>query len=174
MIIIGIDPGPTESAYCFLHYAANPMKVMATSKVRNPELLSMLRAYDNWDYNIKIRDPHIAIEMVASYGMPVGKEVFETCLWIGRFVEAWEQVEANDYELIYRKTICAELCGSAKAKDANIRQAIIDLFPATGGGKVPQIGTKANPGPLYGVSGDCWSAIAVAIVAARQVKEVAA
>jgi len=55
------------------------------------------------------------------------------------------------------------LCGVMKAKDGNIRQALIDRFPATGGGKIPQIGTKAKPGPLYGFSRDKWAALAVAV-----------
>jgi hypothetical protein len=44
----------------------------------------------------------LAVEMIASYGMPVGREVFDTCLWIGRFVEAW-QAHGGEYRLIYRR-----------------------------------------------------------------------
>ena len=47
------------------------------------------------------------------------------------------------------------VCGSARAKDANIRQAIIDRC----GG--PESIKKG--GPLYKVSGDVWSALAVAL-----------
>ena len=49
--------------------------------------------------------------------------------------------------------------------DPNVRQAIIDLFPPTGGGKCAQIGTKGQPGPLYGVSSHAWPALGVALTA---------
>jgi hypothetical protein len=57
------------------------------------------------------------------------------------------------------------LCGTNKAKDANVRQALLDMFPRTGGGAVPQVGTKKEPGPLYGISTHAWPALGVAITA---------
>jgi hypothetical protein len=54
------------------------------------------------------------------------------------------------------------LCGSQQAKDANIRQALINLYPPTGGGKVPQIGVQGNEGPLYGIKSHMWAALGVA------------
>jgi len=84
--------------------------------------------------------------------------VFETCVWIGRFIQAWGRGE-----FVYRKEACVELCGSAKAKDPNIRQALIDRWKPTGGGKTPQVGTQSKPGPLRGISGDQWSALAIAV-----------
>ena len=74
--------------------------------------------------------------MVASYGMPVGKEVFETCVAIGQFKQ---KAMENDIpvEFIYRKDEKMNLCHSMKAKDSNIRQALIDRFGP--------VGTKKNP-----------------------------
>ena len=72
---------------------------------------------------------------------------------------------------VYRKqkaeceSVCMHLCKNNRAKDGNVRQAILDRYPATGGGKNPQVGTKKAPGPLYGVSGHAWQALAVAITA---------
>jgi hypothetical protein len=100
---------------------------------------------------------HVAIEMIASYGMPVGREVFDTCLWVGRFIETAARA-AYKADLVYRRDVKLHLCGQARAKDANIRQALLDKF----GGKAAQ-GTKATPGPLYGVKADVWSALAVAV-----------
>jgi hypothetical protein len=82
----------------------------------------------------------------------VGAEVFETCVWIGRFMEAYG---AEHVHRITRGQIKTHLCHSMRAKDANIRQALIDRF-----GKP---GTKRYPGALYGVSGDLWAALAVAV-----------
>ena len=108
----------------------------------------------------------LAIEMIASYGMPVGREVFETCLWIGRFVENWMARGGSEPRLVYRRDVKLHLCGSARAKDANVRQALIDRY---GPGKDLAIGRKASPGPLYGLTGDCWSALAVAVTASEAI-----
>jgi len=62
--------------------------------------------------------------MIASYGMPVGREVFETCLWIGRFIECW----CGPYTLVYRREVKSFLCADSRAKDSNVRQAVIDRY----------------------------------------------
>ena len=38
----------------------------------------------------------LVIEMVASYGMAVGETVFETCVWIGKFMQIAENIERFD------------------------------------------------------------------------------
>jgi len=115
-------------------------------------------------HSIPFACDHIAIEMIASYGMAVGRTTFETCVWIGRFIEAMarENHNTDNHTLVYRKDVKMTLCGSMRAKDANIRRELLDRYPETGGGKTPQIGTKPKPGPLYGVSSHAWSALAVA------------
>ena len=66
---------------------------------------------------------------------------------------------------VYRKDVKLHLCGSSRAKDPSVRAALIDLYPASGGGKCPQIGTKRQPGPLFGVSSHAWPALGVAVLA---------
>jgi hypothetical protein len=147
MRINAIDPGCAESAW--LVYDNASMKgIEGFGKESNDEVRALMsRAV--WPN--KYHADHLAIEMIASYGMPVGKEVFETVLWIGRFIEVW----GGPFTLIYRKDVKLHLCGSVRAKDSNIRQALIDRFGAPG--------TKANPGMTYGISKDVWSALAVAV-----------
>lgn len=152
-MILAIDPGTTQSGWCVLDGAC----VKSSGVLPNDEMAQMISGHAAYD---------LAIEMIASYGMPVGKEVFETCVWIGRFIESY--FDPSAVLLVYRKDIKMHLCGTTKAKDANIRQALIDLFPATGGGKTPQIGIKDKPGPLFGVSSHAWPALGVAIVAQHQ------
>lgn len=162
--IFAIDPGNTESAYCV--YFPDTHTLGDFGKVENAMLREILQNSFQW--------PHeYAIEMIASYGMPVGASVFETCLWIGRFQEMIKRRD-EPVSLVYRKAVKIHLCGSHQAKDANIRQAIIDQFPATGGGKNPVVGIKSKPGPLFGVSADVWSAIAVALTFANQQARAAA
>lgn len=149
-MILAIDPGTAKSAWCVF----DGLKVVNCGIDSNQELLMKLR---NWN----LEGFRVAIEMIASYGMPVGKEVFETCVWIGRFFEVVDcEIEPA---FVYRQQVKLHLCNSPRAKDPNIRQAIIDRFKPTGGGKTPQIGTKNLPGPLYGVVDDIWAALGVAI-----------
>lgn len=151
MRVLAIDPGSEYSAWCELEDG----KPRRFDKVQNGILLASLREVKSsvWQPDV------LAIEMIASYGMPVGREVFETCLWIGRFIEALE-VAGGKHVLVYRRDVKIFHCESARATDANIRAAIIDRF---GPGKDKAIGKKNSPGPLYGLKGDHWAALAVAL-----------
>jgi len=152
MRVLAIDPGNTMSAWCELRDGVPELY----AKEPNAEVRELLRTTGD-----VAEDVVLAIEMIASYGMPVGKEVFDTCLWIGRFMEAWES-RGGTVRLVYRKDVKQFHCGTTRANDANIRAALIDRF---GPGREKAVGTKRTPGPLYGIKGDEWSALAVALTA---------
>jgi len=151
MRILAIDPGNVQSAYVLYEEG----EILAFDKTSNKVILEVRMT----EIMECVGPTELAIEMIASYGMAVGKTVFDTCVWIGRFIQKWSP---SPYSLVYRSEVKMHLCKSMRAKDGNIRQALIDCYPATGGGKLPQVGTKKQPGPLYGISGDVWSALAVA------------
>jgi hypothetical protein len=98
---------------------------------------------------------HLVIEHIQSYGMPVGREIFDTVFWSGRFAQAWEKAAGQKWTLLSRRDVKLHICGSPQAKDANIRQALIDRY----GGKVA---TKKG-GPLYGIRSHLWAALALAV-----------
>ena len=164
MQILALDPGPVQTGW--VQYDGT--RVIDSGVAANATVLRCLDqgGIMRWPNPSFPLGTTLAIEMIASYGMPVGREVFETCVWIGRFQQTWHDPEA--VRLVYRKDVKLHLCGSPRAKDGNVRQALIDLFPASGGGATPQIGTKKQPGPLYGVSTHAWPALGVAITAQHQ------
>lgn len=145
-MILAIDPGNEYSAYAVLD---DSLKPITFGKITNDELIAKLEATADCEWP---GIDHLAIEMVACYGMPVGKEVFETCVVIGRIAQIAKNLHI---QYIYRKDEKMNLCGSMRAKDANIRQALIDRFGP--------VGTKKNKGWFYGVSKDVWSAVAVGV-----------
>lgn len=145
-MILAIDPGTTHSA--FVQF--NGQWVHERGFVSNSEMLEILKGGG-------IVHDLLAVEMIACYGMPVGREVFDTCRFIGRI----EQIaEDSEYEmrLIFRKDIKLHMCQSPRAKDANIRQALID--------RLGKPGTKKDPGATYGISKHLWAALAIAVYAA--------
>lgn len=151
--ILAIDPGNTESGYTLVEHDGQEIrKVLDVGKVPNGEIFPVLcREYQ-----------HLAIEMVAGMGMAVGAETFDTCYWIGRFWQyAIDNSKAADQTKIYRREEKLDLCGSLSAKDANIRQALVDRY-APGQPNFGK-GTKKNHGFFYGFSADMWAAMAVAV-----------
>ena len=145
-MIFAIDPGTTRSAW--VRYDQATRRVVGHGIRPNDEVIGTLRLR-LWGL-----DDTVLIEKIESYGMAVGAEVFETVMWVGRFIEA---LHPTPVVLVPRKHVKLTLCGSMRAKDPNVRQALIDRWGE--GWK----GTKAAPGPLYGIAGDEWSALAVAV-----------
>lgn len=144
--VFAVDPGPEFSAYV----RWNGRTVRDHGKVNNHTLLGLLSRESAAAY---------VFEQVVSYGMAVGAEVFETVFWTGRFYEvAGESGEYPTFRLP-RRDVKLHLCGQVRAKDINIRQALIDRF----GGKAAAIGTKKAQGPLYGLKADEWQALALAV-----------
>jgi hypothetical protein len=145
--LLALDPGTDRTAWIALDLSSR--RPLGFGIEPNDELLGRLRrggrAFDL-----------VVIEKVESFGMAVGAEVFETVFWSGRFAEA---VDPTPVERIGRKTVKVALCGDPRAKDPNVRQALIDRY----GGKASAIGTKASPGPLHGVAKDVWAALAVGV-----------
>jgi hypothetical protein len=142
--LLAIDPGPTESAYIVFDGA----QILGSGIDANADLLACF-------HREQFEVDHVAIEAIQSFGMAVGAETFNTCIWIGRYIEAAQAPST----LVYRSQVKLHLCQNARAKDTNIRQALLDRY----GGKVEAVGRKATPGPLYGIKSHCWSALAVAV-----------
>ena len=152
--IVGIDPGNIASAYCIVDEDLRPV---SKCKLDN-ELMYCQLVEDLCRIEQDGDEVHVAIEMIASYGMPVGKEVFDTCVWIGMLMERLKQFEP---EFVYRKDEKMAICHSSRANDATIRQALIDRFAP--GEPNHGKGTKKEPGWFYGFRADMWAAYAVAV-----------
>jgi len=147
--IIAIDPGTAESGVVIWDGGT---RIDLARKMPNDEMLRMVRM---------IPQPELCelhIEMIASYGMAVGKEVFETCVWIGKFCEAFK----GRHSLVYRRDVKLHHCGQARAKDGEVAQALRDKYGVKG--------TKAAPGFFYGFSADVWQAFALAAYVVEKAK----
>ena len=147
MTILSIDPGNIESAFCLIDMET--YRPIEFGKIENRILLEYIEE--------KALDiEFLVIEMIASYGMAVGKTVFDTCVWIGRFIQEYSSMlYIPNYAYIYRQEEKMNLCNSMRAKDSNIRQALIDRFG--------EVGTKNNKGWFYGFKKDIWAAYAVGV-----------
>lgn len=167
--VLGIDPGNVESAYALIDSDRRPLYF---GKVANEVLLEHLRSplgHDGtglWSWNDADPGDHVTIEMIASYGMSVGAEVFETVYWIGRFDQALRDHRFRDPGRVKRGPVKQHHCHSPKANDATVKQALVDRFAA--GERNYGKGTKAEPGWFYGFAKDVWAAYAVAVWKADQ------
>lgn len=168
-LIIGIDPGTFQSAYVITDLS-NGMKILSKGIILNSELYitiekalqTIIKAELEQEKRVIV---YVAIEFIESKGMPVGRETFETCYFIGELNYRFRNlndivatlsnnsVKIETYR-VYRHEEKTAICGNSRAKDSNIRQALIDKYGI--------VGTKKQQGFFYGVKRDIWQAFAVA------------
>jgi len=85
-------------------------------------------------------------------GANLGHETFDTLVNVGRIVE---RLRLPKEQLITRRDVKRHLLGRVSGNDAQVRMALEERFGPKG--------TKANPGPLYGIKGHHLAALAVAV-----------
>jgi hypothetical protein len=172
---LAIDPGPVHSGWMLLQ-STEPRE---WGYLSNDMLIQKVRGNHN-----------LVIEDMSHFGpnIRVGRDVFETCKWMGRF----EQQSGHKAIYILRQTIKTHITGMATATDANVRLALIDKYggerEAVGGSKCKSCGGKGwngrgrpacedchhwsddegcgyevHPGPLFGIKSHEWSALALGL-----------
>lgn len=152
MEILSLDVGTTESAYCIMN--CDNYKPLKFGKIYNEELLKIVKKEK---YDI------LVYEEFQSYGMPIGESTIKSITWNGRYIQSALDKGIPVYP-IYRREEKMNLCYSMKAKDSNIRQALIDRFG--------DVGTKSNQGFFYGFKKDIWSAFAVGCTYLDKIKRI--
>ncbi len=156
MNILSIDPGNIQSGW---------VEVVARDE-EHPRYMGGGVSPNHYDMMKILEAPYgaLLIECPKPMGMPAIAEVFETLIWVGRFIECWEVNHGDKpWSLVFRNEVKMHMCNSMRAKDKNVNAAVADRYPDTGGGKTPVKGTKAQPGPLFGIGSHQWPALAVAI-----------
>ena len=149
MKVFAIDPGNVYSAYCVMDDQYDLIEFKKTEN--NTVMKRLLEILDEVD--------EVVIERIQNMGMPAGQTLFETAEWIGRFSQEAEKKTHVSY--IYRRDEKLYICGSPRAKDVNIRAALIERFAKFD--KINGKGSKKQPDVFYGVSADVWAAICVAV-----------
>ncbi len=144
--VLAIDPGTHQSG--FAKYVKDG-GVLASGVIPNADILDLI---------VKTDADLLAIERIVNYGMAVGQETFDTCIWIGRMVQVWPN--PDEVMLIQRGAVKKHVCGTGKAKDPQVREALIKMIGLPG--------TKKAPGPTYGVTSHAWAALGVAVTALHE------
>ncbi|MEA5033381.1 MAG: hypothetical protein VB025_14630 [Sphaerochaeta sp.] len=156
--VLAIDPGTTASGVALIQ--SDSYRTIWKGKVANTELIGV--SFGNILKEREFENMKVVIEMIPSYGTgnAAGKDVYETCIWIGRFKQ-WFIERSTTVDTITRTSVKQHLCGSTRAKDPNVVQALVDRFAplSTNYGK----GTKKEPGWFYGFKADIWQAYALGV-----------
>jgi len=143
MRIMGVDPGTTETGYVVIDegYA-----ILEAGKIPNEELIAIIK-------NDLPSPDYVALESIGSYGMAVGREVFQTCFFIGEVIRTCKD-SGTPFTLYARQEYTRRICGVGKINDAVLRQALLLRF---GGDR------KGEPLHLLRGNSDKRSAFAVAV-----------
>ena len=152
-MILACDPGPERSALVL--YDSTLERPVGHWLLPNSEVRDVLDEYHHTPLVIEYTPPY-ALHMKTGRAY-VPNQVVLTAIEIGRFIERNEPKKSI---LISRIDIKKHLLGRSNGTDADVTQSILARY---GGTRKNAVGTKATPGPLYGIKKDIWAALAVAI-----------
>jgi hypothetical protein len=145
--VLGIDPGPTVTGWTL--YDGERVLEAGESPSWGPIGVG-LSGVDL-----------VAIEQVQSYGQS-GASLLRTAEVGGAI--AGRALMSSPVVWVPRQLAlrALDVLGAKGSRDALVRQRLMELH---GGSKEAAVGKKASPGPLYGLKGHGWAALAVAYTA---------
>jgi Holliday junction resolvasome RuvABC endonuclease subunit len=153
VIVLGIDPGPTNCGAVLYNTEARAVCFVW----KDLTVAEALRS-------IECGPELVAIERVQSYGI-AGASLLRTAE-VGGMLHHCASSEGLDVVWLYRREVLRGLDVTGKGnRDSLVRQRLIEIH---GGDRASAVGTKAKPGPLYGVASHAWQALAVAVVAGME------
>lgn len=150
MIILGIDPGPTHCGAVVYDTVARRV-MLAASELTVDGALAWVADRTPWPHMYDV----VLIEQVMSTGQ-AGNDLLRTAEVVGRLYQRACDDNPARVELMPRRAVCSLLGVTGAGKDAQVRQVLIEMH---GGSKRVAVGTKLEPGPLYGVAGHAWQAL---------------
>jgi hypothetical protein len=180
---ISIDPGNIGSGWVIWNEdptSHSEILILAHGQDKNTEIR---RAIAKWNKLLAVtRHCSLQIETPRPQGQLMSSESMEMMIQIGRILQMWP----GTWSYVFRGDVKLLLCGASNVKDKNVNQAIKDRFGgesiAVGGKKCQKCKGKGwfgpgrptcpecdgamwenPPGPLAGVAGHAWAALAVAL-----------
>lgn len=163
-IVIAIDPGTRTHGIVVYR----DREVVSASKDATTESVCCLM----WSTHIlrRSRPVILTVERISAMGI-AGNDVVHTAELSARFVELAHRIADSDPDghpvhpvhvyWLRRRQVLAMLAvsGAKGSKDSAVRRAMIEEH---GGTKALAVGSKAHPGPLYGVASHAWQALGLA------------
>lgn len=155
--IVAIDPGPKTSG--IVRWRPSELRVVqSSSQYDTKAMLEGLRTGSLECYRLLVED-------MQPMGV-VGRDVIDNAKLVGRIEEILEE-RGKQFRLVRRSWVKITLCGSSRAKDPHLTRVVKDMVREMHGldddrqlrGRVSK--TVNEPGPLYGVSGHAWAALAL-------------
>lgn len=157
MRTITIDPGSKQSG--FVINDVDDMRVINHGIIDNNRLAGMIEMRHEEDVMlVEYSKAYVMASKTASF---FPQQVLDTAVWIGQFIQAFSGPDRINVEFVDRRDVKMYLCRSARAKDSHVTEAVIARYECRDMREAK--GTKAAPGPLYGVKGDVWQALGVFI-----------
>ncbi len=149
-VILGIDPGCDRSGVVL--YARDSRTVLAASPdMENHDVLDLIRFGRSWPLVTRAMERIEAIYGGIKGRHVVGSETVRTIMFCGRVIEA---AHPNPVMCLSPAEIREAVCGTTRANDAAVTQALKD--------NIGKPGTKKAPGPTFGVVKHAWRALAAA------------
>ena len=145
MIVLAIDPGNGKSGVVRF----DGQRVLYAGVIENPDVLKII-ADDRSDV--------LAIELFVATNQRLGNESIETIHWGGRFHQS--SGDPDSVMLVPRYQVKRALGLGHRDGDKEVNAALQRVLGPKG--------TKAAPGPTYGVASHSWAALGVAYAAYKQ------